>query len=294
MDSRKESLLNLERSHHKEEIFQSIKWAKERDPQSRILYSDAFYHKYTYYIGSAVILALVTYVALHSSFPEIVLSCLFGYIIAQTKFVFGHMATHAAFIDHRDTGYKLPPGVLIAYLHHYDSPGVMPRNYIVHRLGTFTDFAYALCFNYWAAWIIPVLLFDIYSLIPLYAFFWFWWWFEQPGHDWYHHPKTWFSPPMRCILTIFEKIGILDQTKHDIHHNHTKDSMEDACHFTDFYCPPAEWLAGFSWKFLLKQQAKGYSIHKTSYVLMGLGMVFLAALPSCIAYIFLLSLPFCP
>ena len=94
---------------------------------------------------------------------------------------------------------------------------------------------------------------------------------------------------MRYTLTVFEKIGILNTTKHIAHHYHTKDSMEDVKGWTDFYCPPVEWLGGFSWKFLLKQQAKGYNIHKTSYILMGLGMVFLAALPSCIAYIFLLN-----
>ena len=140
------------------------------------LYSKAVFNPRVYYLISFVIVfgALASFVF----FPlmHVVAASLMGYLLSQFIFQFGHMTTHAMFIENSIEEWE--PGVLVAWLHHYVHPRAIYEYWLVHRLN-FIMQSKGCAVAYFAAWLVPFAFFGE-AIGLLYAWFLFWFWMVEP------------------------------------------------------------------------------------------------------------------
>jgi len=234
------------------------------------LYSRWVFNRYVYsFILGAIIGVVVIGLAVFPITHNVV-GLLLGYFLAQFIFQFGHMATHALYIENPVEDWE--PGVLVAYKHHYESTKAIYEHWLEHRLN-FLMQTKGCAVAYLAAWVIPVALFGS-SIGLLYAWFLFWFAMVEPVHEYYHVPKkmrkTHFSAPMYYWLRLLETIGLIDDKHHAEHHNHSRNNLESVNKFSDLYYPGADRLFDFLWRVAIKNKPIRRAIYVQGLVLIPL------------------------
>jgi len=240
---------------------------KKKEPW---FYSDRIFNTYVYYLISSAIISLTIATLIVSPISSVIVACILGYWLAQFIFQFGHMTTHALYIESPPEEWE--PGVMVAWLHHYENTRAIYEHSLIHRLN-FIMQTKGCAVAYLAAWVVPYLLFGS-SLGTLYVWFLFWFNMVEPVHEWYHVPKskrkTHFSAPMYYWLSLLGKLRILDEEGHIEHHRHTLTNMEEVTKFSDLYSPFADTVFDRLWANALvardKQLFKSSPIRKSIYV----------------------------
>ena len=242
-------------------------------------YSRKVFNKHVYHAIFGAIIGLA--VAALAAFPFIhnLAGILLGYFLAQFIFQFGHMTTHALYIENPVEDWE--PGVLVAYKHHYENPKAIYEHWLEHRLN-FLMQTKGCAVAYIAAWIVPVALFGS-SIGLLYVWFLFWFAMVEPVHEYYHVPesirKSHFSAPMYYWLSSLELIGLINKQHHTEHHNHSRNNLEMVNKFSDLYYPGADRLFDFLWRVAVKNKP----IRRTIYVQ---GMVHIPLVFSLSSFVF--------
>lgn len=221
-----------------------LKWRK-KEPW---IYGKWVFNKYTYaLITLAILAAVATSIATYSIGTNIA-GFILGYFLSQYIFGWGHMTTHALYIE--SPVEKWEPGVFVAWLHHYCSPKEIYKNWLVHRLNFLmqkkgTTIALGL------VWVLPFLIFGA-VLVPLYVWFLFWFSMVEPVHEFYHVPKeerkTHFSFPVYWFLRGLQGFGLLNEKDHLQHHRHNKTDLKSVTKFYDLYWPFADSIFDIFWR----------------------------------------------
>ena len=247
-------------------------------------YSRWIFTRYTYAFIFGVILALVVIGLVVLPVAYNVAGLLIGYFLAQFIFQFGHMATHALYIENPVDDWE--PGVLVAYKHHYESQKAIYKHWLEHRLN-FLMQTKGCAVAYVAAWVLPAILFGS-AIGPLFVWFLFWFAMVEPVHEYYHVPKkmrkTHFTLPMHYWLRLLEVAGLIDEQHHKEHHNHSRNNLESVNKFSDLYYPGADKLFDFLWKMAVKNKP----IRRTIY-LQGLALIPLVFSSSSFVFIYFTS-----
>ena len=163
-------------------IEEHMKTWRKKEPW---LYSRKVFNKHVYHAIFGAIIGLA--VAALAAFPLVhnLAGILLGYFLAQFIFQFGHMTTHALYIENPVEDWE--PGVLVAYKHHYENPKAIYEHSLEHRLN-FIMQTKGCAVAYLAAWIVPVALFGG-SIGLLYVWYLFWFAMVEPVHEYYHVPQ---------------------------------------------------------------------------------------------------------
>ncbi|MAH50504.1 hypothetical protein CMI37_32075 [Candidatus Pacearchaeota archaeon] len=230
---------------HTREIIEHMQGWQKREPW---FYSKWIFNKYTYALLSAAVLCAVGFSITAFPVHTNVLAFVVGYFLSQFIFGWGHMTTHALYLETPTE--KWEPGVLVAYLHHYSHPKEIYKNWLVHRLN-FVMQAKGCRVAYFAVWFLPVLFFGV-KLLPLWIWYLFWFSAIEPVHEYYHVPKNerraHFSLPLYLGLRLLDVSGLLDEETHKEHHRHNRDQLGTVSKFYDLYCPFADTLFDSFWK----------------------------------------------
>ena len=242
-------------------------WRK-REPW---FYSKSVFNETTYALIMGAIFSLTFYCLV--AYPIIVnLSAVFfGYFLAQFIFGWGHMTTHALYMESPPEEWE--PGVLVAYMHHYEHPRAIYIHWLNHRLNFLMQTKGCLV-AYVGAWVLPFVLFGG-AILPL--FFWFLFWFSmvEPVHEYYHVPreskKKHFSFLMYHWLRLLEVSGIISAKKHRDHHLHSAANFADVHNFTDLRFPCLDAFFDGLWRAALSirnnRVFKGRPIRKAIYAM---------------------------
>ena len=285
MSSAKQRLC-LEQGENTELILGHMQIWRAKEPW---LYNAFLFNANTYYflcslVGAAVVWSLFTFSAITN-----VAALVVGYFLSQLMFQFGHMTTHAHYIE--DTFSVWEPGILIAYLHHYSDPAEIYKNWLIHRLN-FLMQTRGSSVAFLFAWIVPVALFGT-LLAPLYCWYLFWFALIEPAHEWYHVPvadrRRRFSLPTFYFFRVLESCGILNTRHHIGHHKHHEARKEEVTKFSDLYFPLADQAFDILWGLAIKAKDQHLfgvrTIRKTIYLQ---GLILVPLLFSFFSYIFCL------
>ena len=246
-------------------------WAK-KEPW---IYSSWIFNKYTYYFLQSIILALVAGSFFFFPITHLLLAFVLAYPLGHLMFLMGHTIVHARYIESPLEDW--PPGIVVAWLHHYDQPGAIFKHWWIHRLNfllqTQSSFIALI-----AAWALPYVLFGN-VLIPFYIMYLFWFSMVEPVHEFAHTPdelvvprtpenkekrkairKKHFSAPMYYWLSFACALRLVDEPGHDEHHNHGADNkdLHKIRHFSDLEVPFADWVFDRVWRIALKIREKGW------------------------------------
>jgi hypothetical protein len=249
-------------------------WAK-KEPW---IYSSWIFNKYTYYFLQSIILALVAGSFFFFPITHLLLAFILAYPLGHLMFLMGHTIVHARYIESPLEDW--PPGIVVAWLHHYDQPGAIFKHWWIHRLNfllqTQSSFIALI-----AAWALPYVLFGN-VLIPFYIMYLFWFSMVEPVHEYAHTPdellvprtkenaekrkairKKHFSAPMYYWLSFACAIGLVDEVGHDDHHNHgvNNKDLHKIRHFSDLQVPFADWFFDRVWRVALKARDGGWFKH---------------------------------
>ena len=258
---------------------------KKKEPW---IYSSLVFNKYTYYLIMSVVVCLVVYGVAFFPVVSNVAAAIVGYVLSQFIFQMGHMTTHALYIEAEKELWE--PGVLVAYLHHYESPKAIYEYWLIHRLNFILQTKGSLV-AYGLAWIAPFLLFGE-SISLLYIWFLFWFAMVEPAHEWYHVPKskrkTHFSLPMYSTLRFLSSVGILDEKSHAKHHSHF--SYDKVTKFSDLYLPFSDRVFDCLWSLALKaRDIKLFKKNPIRRAIYAYGVVLVPSVFSLGSYLFLLG-----
>jgi len=252
-----------------------LEFWKKKEPW---FYSDLIFNGYTYALISGVILSLVACCLFLCPILTNALGLILGYFLAQNIFQWGHMTTHALYIESPIEEWE--PGVLVAYLHHYENPNFIYKYSLNHRLNFLMQTRGSFV-AYLAAWVLPFIIFGG-SLFPLYCWFLFWFSMIEPVHEWYHVPK-WdrprhFSVPVYFTLSFLSWIGLLNESRHRDHHAHNKNNLKAVTKFSDLYVPFSDWVFDRLWRNSLRGESIRRGIYLQGVVLIPLTFTFCAYL----------------
>ena len=254
------------------DVAEHIKFWAKKEPW---IYSRAIFNKWTYYFLQSTILALVA--SSFFFFPPLHLLAAFvlAYPLGHLMFLMGHTIVHARYIESPLEDWQ--PGIVVAWLHHYDQPGAIQKYWWVHRLNFILQ-TQSSFISFVAAWALPYLLFGK-AIVPLYIMYLFWFSMVEPVHEFAHTPdelvvprtrgnrekrkairKAHFSLPMYYWLSFACALGLVDEEGHDEHHNHgaTNKHLKKIKHFSDLEVPFADWLFDRVWLLALKVREKGW------------------------------------
>lgn len=258
---------------------------REKEPW---IYSRLVFNRYTYALIMMGIMCSVGVGLFLFPFTTNMVAVFVGYFLAQFIFQMGHLTTHALYIEAEEEAWE--PGVMVAYLHHYQRPRAIYRYWLIHRLNFLLQTRGSLV-AYGAAWAIPFLLFGK-SILLLYAWFLFWFSMVEPAHEWYHVPgrerRNHFSVPMFYWLSALSASGIMDEEHHLKHHAHSR--KEDVTKFSDMYFPFSDGAFDVLWRLALRAKERGLfkenPIRKSIYAS---GIILVPSVFSLGSYLFLLG-----
>ena len=248
-------------------IRQALQLWRKKEPW---FYSRFIFNEYTYYFLSLSIISLALASLMVYPISHLLAACAIGYFLSQFIFQFGHMTTHALYVESPVEDWE--PGVVVAWLHHYIHPRAIYDHWLIHRLN-FIMQTKGCAVAYIGAWIAPFALFGT-SLALLYIWFLFWFLMVEPVHEWYHVPKgvrkSHFSAPVYYWLSLLSFVQILDEEGHLEHHRHSLSNAEKVTKFSDLYSPCADMIFDRLWGMALaarnKQLFKTSPIRKTIYL----------------------------
>ncbi|MAH47716.1 hypothetical protein CMI37_17985 [Candidatus Pacearchaeota archaeon] len=255
-----------------DDVAEHIKFWAKKEPW---VYSRFIFNKYTYYFLQSIILILVA--GSFFFFPplRLLLAFVLAYPLGHLMFCMGHTIVHARYIESPLEDWQ--PGIVVAWLHHYDQPGAIQKYWWVHRLNFLLQTQSSLIALV-GVWILPYLLFGN-SIIPLYIMYLFWFSMVEPVHEFAHTPdeilvprtqenkaerkaarKAHFSLPMYYWLSFACALRLVDEEGHDEHHNHgaTNKDLKRIRHFSDLEVPFADWLFDRVWLVALKIKDWGW------------------------------------
>ena len=190
-------------------------WAK-KDP---LFYSRLTFNPGTYYLLQTITLGLIAGSFFFFPASHLVLAFILAYPLGYTVFCMGHTIVHARYLESPLEDWE--PGVVVAWLHHYDHPGVISKHWCIHRLAFLIGARSASFITYAAAWILPYILFGN-AIAPLYFMYLLWFSSGGPAHEFVHTPvksrRENFSWLMHTWLSILFFVGLADEKEHTIHH----------------------------------------------------------------------------
>ena len=234
----------IEGSSSQQVVEHFLKWRK-KEPW---IYSKWVFNKYTYGLITLAILSSVVACIAYCSIGTNIAGFILGYFLSQFIFGWGHMTTHALYIE--SPMEKWEPGVFVAWLHHYCSASEIYKNWLVHRLN-FLMQKKGSSIALGAVWVLPFLIF-VLALLPLYCWFLFWFSMIEPVHEFYHVPKAkrkeHFSFPVYYFLRGLQWLGLLNEKDHVEHHRHNKTDLESVSKFYDLYWPFADSIFDVFWR----------------------------------------------
>jgi len=258
---------------------------REKEPW---IYSKLIFNRYTYALIMTGTMCAIGVGLLLCPFINNLIAAFVGYFLAQFIFQMGHMTTHALYIEAEMDAWE--PGVMVAYLHHYDAPDAIYKYWLIHRLNFLLQTRGSLI-AYGAAWAIPFLLFGK-SILLLYAWFLFWFAMVEPAHEWYHVPKKkrkeHFSSPMFYWLSALSASGVMDEEHHMKHHSHFE--KEDVTKFSDMYFPFSDTAFDWLWRLALKtREFKIFKKNPIRKAIYAFGVVLVPSVFSLGSFLFLLG-----
>jgi len=218
-------------------------------------YSRLVFNEYSYIIIMGLIFSLVVSCSILYPISTNLLAVFIGYFLAQFIFGWGHMTTHALYMESPPEDWE--PGVLIAFLHHYKHPKFIYRFWLNHRLNFLMQTKGCLV-AYVGAWVIPFIFLGG-EVLPLFCWYLFWFSMVEPVHEYYHVPhqirKLHFSLPMYYWLRTLEACRLINEKTHAAHHNHAESSPAVG-KFTDLYFPGLDQYFQYVWRVSLNVSAR--------------------------------------
>ena len=189
------------------------------------------------------------------------------YLLNNIGFTLGHVQLHLNFMESREEEMSILSHH--SFIHHYRDIRVYDKYWLETRTSYFLNghMLNLILLNLICAITIYYLT---HNLILSFTYFGLCIFFEilqSTVHEWYHIPpserKEFYSYPVFYFYTILTRIGILNDSKHTLHHDHDLENLNDVEDWADMYFPFSDILPSYLFQKYLNLHEPGKRLSST-------------------------------